>query len=1116
MVATPTGTITFLFTDIEGSTALWENYPLQMEADLACHDQILRETVEAHDGYVFKGVGDACYAAFAHPREALRAALAAQRTLFAERWSDPINLRVRMALHTGTPEERDGDYFGPPLNRVSRLLAAAHGGQILLSGTTYNLVRDHPELVEEEARLVDLGEHRLKDLTHPEQIYQLAVRDLPERFPPLRADRTPDDFDSRYRFKDFLGSGGMAKVYLAHDEELDRDVAIKVLHPRYVGDAEFVERFRREARSAAKLSHPNIVPIYDRGEKKDGTYYMVMEHLPGGTLKDIIVRKAPLAPHIAVNLALQIAQALEEAHRKGIIHRDIKPQNILLTESGEAKVADFGIAKAASASTLTPTGLFAGTAHYISPEQTLGQAVSPKSDLYALGVVLYEMLTGEIPYDADTPVAIAMKQLHEPLRSPMEINPNVPERVTAVTERLLAKDPHERHPDTTALVKDLERILRSLGEEDDASHFTVTDRMVARPSVQVPDLTGKSVFVASSELADIGLTLGDQNEVSSDAVPEGGIIDQSPEAGTEVEPDSLVSVTVSSGSSIVEVPDLTGQSRSEASATLAAIGLRLGGRNNAPGGTISEGGIIEQYPAAGTKVNLGSSVSVTLGPSSEESATIAPVGSEPEEEPAITVPDVSGRSIREAGRTLEGVGLVLANSREQKRSFKSAGTVMSTAPSAGSRVALGTPVAPIVSGGLAVAPWVLLAALIAAVLVGIGSVVAFVGGGGPLGGTPTATIVSDLALQGASRPQNETINNAITLALEERDYMAGDVQIEYEVQDNATAQAGKWDEAKCAENAQSAVPDEEIVGWIGPGNSGCAAIEIPILNQANLAMVSPGVTALGLTKPSGEPGEPEKYYPTDNRNFTRVVLSDEKQGRAGAVWMRDLLGVDSVYILDDGETYGVGVADQFQRSALEMGIDILGRESIDGDAANYRSLMESIAQENPDAIYFGGIAENNAGQLVKDKLRAGMSNEDVVFMGPDGLRKDAFLEAAGDEAENTYLTFGGLPTNLLPEQGQDFVERYEERFGPVETYTVHGYEAANVLLDAIGRAYDNDGEVTREGVVRELFATEDYDGALGTWSFDEDGDTTLSQLSGQRVEDGEFTFDLDRAINVGV
>ncbi len=182
----PAGAVTFLFTDIEGSTKLWENYPLQMQDALKRHDEILRATVKDQGGYVFKMVGDACCAAFIYPREALGAALAAQRALFAERWPEAIDLRVRAALHTGTAEERDGDYFGPSLNRVARLLSVGYGGQVLLSSATHNLVRDHPELVDREARLLDLGEHRLKDLNHPEHVYQLAVPDLPAEFPPLR------------------------------------------------------------------------------------------------------------------------------------------------------------------------------------------------------------------------------------------------------------------------------------------------------------------------------------------------------------------------------------------------------------------------------------------------------------------------------------------------------------------------------------------------------------------------------------------------------------------------------------------------------------------------------------------------------------------------------------------------------------------------------------------------------------------------------------------------------------------------------------------------------------------------------------------------------------------
>jgi len=389
------------------------------------------------------------------------------------------------------------------------------------------------------------------------------------------------------------------------------------------------------------------------------------------------------------------------------------------------------------------------------------------------------------------------------------------------------------------------------------------------------------------------------------------------------------------------------------------------------------------------------------------------------------------------------------------------------------------------------------------------------GGGGEGGGeAPTAKIVSDLPMQGANRAQTTTMVNAIKLALEQRDNKAGDINIEYEVLDDATAQAGQWDAAKCAENAQSAAQDEEIIGWIGPFNSGCAAVEIPILNEAGLGMISPANTYIGLTKPGGEPDEPEKYYPTGERNYARVIVADDKQGKAGVALMLDE-GFETVYILDDKETYGKGLADQFQQAAEDQGIDVVGREGIDGSAPNYRSLMNKIAEADPDAIYFGGIIENNAAQLIKDKVGAGMSNDEVAFIGPDGIFVDALLTQAGDAAEGIYVTFGGLPQSELSEEGQKFVQTYEETYDDaIQPYTAYAYEAANVMLDAIEKASkEAGGEVPdREAVVQQIFATEDYQGALGTWSFDEDGDTTLTELSVQTVEGGEFK--LDRVLDV--
>jgi branched-chain amino acid transport system substrate-binding protein len=404
--------------------------------------------------------------------------------------------------------------------------------------------------------------------------------------------------------------------------------------------------------------------------------------------------------------------------------------------------------------------------------------------------------------------------------------------------------------------------------------------------------------------------------------------------------------------------------------------------------------------------------------------------------------------------------------------------------------------------------------LAAALLVVVGCGGGAGGGQGGGGEAPTAKIVSDLPMQGANRAQTTTMVNAIRMALEERDNKAGDVNIEYEVLDDSTAQAGQWDAAKCAENAQSAAQDEEIIGWIGPFNSGCAAVEIPILNEAGLGMISPANTYIGLTKPGGEPDEPEKYYPTGERNYARVIVADDKQGKAGVALMAEE-GFESVYVLDDKETYGKGLADQFQQAAEDQGIEVVGREGIDGSAPNYRSLMNKIAQAQPDAIYFGGIIENNAAQLIKDKVGAGMSNDEVAFIGPDGIFVDELISQAGDAAEGIYVTFGGLPQSELSEEGQQFVQNYEEQYDePIQPYTAYAYEAANVMLDAIERASeDAGGDVPdRQAVVEQIFATEDYQGALGTWSFDEDGDTTLTELSVQRVEGGEFQ--LDRVLDV--
>src|SRR6266404_6226726 len=267
-------------------------------------------------------------------------------------------------------------------------------------------------------------------------------------------------FDRRYLIQRKLGSGGMADVYLADDQELGRQVALKMLNERHASDDQFVERFRREAQSAAGLNHPNIVSIFDRG-RAEGTYYIAMEYLDGRTLKELLVRNGPTPIPIAIDYARQILGALSFAHRNGIIHRDIKPHNIVVGGDGRLKVTDFGIARS-GASQMTEAGSIVGTAQYLSPEQARGAPVDPRSDLYSLGIVLYEMLTGNVPFTGDTPLEIAMKHLSEVPVPPSELRDDVPDDLDLVVLRALAKDPEDRYQTADEMNADLARIQRGL------------------------------------------------------------------------------------------------------------------------------------------------------------------------------------------------------------------------------------------------------------------------------------------------------------------------------------------------------------------------------------------------------------------------------------------------------------------------------------------------------------------------------------------------------------------------------------------------------------------------------------------------------------------------------
>lgn len=363
-------------------------------------------------------------------------------------------------------------------------------------------------------------------------------------------------------------------------------------------------------------------------------------------------------------------------------------------------------------------------------------------------------------------------------------------------------------------------------------------------------------------------------------------------------------------------------------------------------------------------------------------------------------------------------------------------------------------------------------------------------------------IVSSLPRTGSANAQTSTMVNGIKMALEEIGGKVGDFTVTYEDWDDASPERGQWDPAVEAANADKAIKDPNVMAYIGTYNSGAAKISMPKLNQASLVMVSPANTWPGLTKPGiGEANEPMVYRPTGKISYFRVVPTDEIQGLVGASWSKEL-GAKKVFILHDRELYGKGIAEMFQRSSPKFDIEIVGFEGIDAKASNYKSLATKIRQKAPDLVYFGGTTQSNAGQIAKDLRSSGLK---VKYMVPDGCFENAFIEAAGKEnlEGSTFITFAGVPANELKGKGKVFYENYKKKYGAEpEAYAAYGYESANVVIDAIKRA----GKKDRAAILAAVAATKDFEGALGTWSFDANGDTTMKTMSGNTVKDGKFSF----------
>lgn len=522
--------------------------------------------------------------------------------------------------------------------------------------------------------------------------------------------------DNRYRIVDKIGVGGMADVYLGEDTLLGRQVAIKVLHANFANDDEFVTRFKREAQAAGKLNHPNIVNMYDVGFDQD-LHYIIMEYVNGETLKEYITRHGRLSIDEAVKFTIAIAEGLEHAHTMGIVHCDIKPHNVIITQTGRVKVTDFGIARAMNATnTVMYTNSILGSAHYLSPEQASGKPVDGNTDIYSLGVVLYEMLTGRVPFEGETPIAVALKHVREKVAPPTRYNPSIPPLLEAVVMKALSKNPADRFDSISDMISDLRlsqgftmgktqrhepydfatqmiptvdpealEDFSTIQEErkDEGQKKSMLSKIASIPqkyivlgaaviflvaflgaflsygnfwsntTVDVPNVVGKQVSVAKNILEDKHLRVS-TSEVTNPDVPAGQVISQTPGAGEKVKEQRTIHLVVSKGVGDITVPDLSDLTVDQARQRLKDVGLVVGKITQQSVDGKKDGVVIAQSPSGDSKVSKGTTIDLVVNKAKAKK---------------VKVPNLVGMTLKDARDTLSNAHLgvnQVAGSVEEK------------------------------------------------------------------------------------------------------------------------------------------------------------------------------------------------------------------------------------------------------------------------------------------------------------------------------------------------------------------------------------------------------------------------------------------------------------------
>jgi ABC-type branched-subunit amino acid transport system substrate-binding protein/predicted Ser/Thr protein kinase len=1013
----------------------------------------------------------------------------------------------------------------------------------------------------------------------------------------MKAAFGPGTTFSNYQVESLLGRGGMGVVYLARDLSLERPVALKLIAPELAQDEEFRARFLREPKLAASLDHPNVIPIYEAGEH-DGQLYLVMRYVEGSDLRTLLERESKLSPERTLAILAQVAGALDAAHRRALVHRDMKPANVLLDEDEHAYLTDFGITKQIGGAS-TDTGRVVGTLDYLAPEQIRGEPVDARTDSYALGCVLYECLAGKPPFRRDSEAATMWAHMQD---EPPPVRGRA--RLDAVLRKALAKDREDRYATCGQLI---EAAAAALGLEVPTARLRprVPEALYRRAPAMVavgglvlaaavglailamtgggddPEPLGNGVAAIDPASGDVGSFVGSATPPGNVAVGEGAVwvLNNERETVSRIDPHTKqvtkrfkthgVPTDLAVGEGALWVGRAGGEDLTNAIVSVSRMDPKTGRITR----TVRLRGDQGSLPVAGApRIAVGASAVWAANPDGSVSridpasgrleATIEASGAWTvaagdegvwflgDEDTAVSRIDPRtnrvSRTIPVGADTLFGIAVGAGSVWAAARSQGVVWRIDPGRPPIQRTIDVGAGVGFVSFGEGAVWAANYVDGVVSridprtndvtartsvgapqAIAAGVGSAWVSVAGGttegslevsgcGPViggGGAPDVLIASDLPLQGPDSATQRAVEGAIRFTLEQRRFRAGGFSVGYQSCDVSTPQSGGFEFRKCAANATAFAHAEKLVAVVGPWSSYCGQVQIPILNRAPggpLAIVSPSATHDGLTRgaryQSGVRGEPGVYYPTGVRNFFRVVPRENLQG-VGQALMAERLGLRRVFVVAERASEWKTIhAGAFSRAATRLGLDVVGSEGYDPEAASYAGLASRVAAARPDGVFLAGVWFEGADRVLR-ALRARLGPRIPIMATDQFVPISDMLEHVGPAARGLYVSAVDVPAGAR--EPSPALRRFARDFGQLtsaEPFVLPAAQAADVVMRAIARS---DG--SRDSVLDEIRSATVRNGVLGDFRFNR-GDIApatvpIFRVTG-RTPPSEEVFDL--------